>query len=840
MKHSVLSFMSFALVLLLLLSSFAVFPATAEDAEYTEEFLGNNDVPAATHLDPVNPNASREAKNLLAYLQTLGDTNRMVVGTFDISNTNKVYNDVKEQFDVECALYSARYAVSVEDNFKYEGNTYQTLDFYDVDMVNDLLVEHYNNGNILLVHSDTVLEEEAFEYIFETGMAADRAEADQMGFVSHFDATNPDRDMTLYQMVCTYNDNVIDALRRLEAKGVKAYMFRPWVEFNRFTFHGINQEQREVSRRVWQQTSDLFKQSGLEGFLLSWSGCVRWYENYYHYPGNEYCDIIAPTMYGKSSTEPGMGGWLDATRHVNHDWAVKTGKVLGFSEISCRQAEWSLAGYDGRQSWYQTLKSVINNYPETAFVNCWADGMYSLANTTDGQPANGNDDGYIFLHSPFSITLEDIPDYRTVQFDKPGVVQLYTEKNYGGNDRDTLTNNWIGLEEKTYTYDDLKALGLDPKDIASFHINSGLGVTFYATEDATGAGWSYLQGAADISKDACFGKIRSLKVIRPKLLSQDKNGIYGSDNDEEAWKANDGAGSRWKATVDEKGRGWLVLDLESPCVVGRWEVLHAGSAEEVDIYNTVDYCLQVSLNGKTWTTVDAVTGNTANRTNRTLTTSVEGQYFRLLITDPNRVTSGVDVGCITIADWKLYGLETGKAPQTADWDALLNPDYVDAPAEDIKTEEDPSDEEDSIPDEDAPDEDEKDDVDGDRDEERGEEDTLDDEVVSDDAGDETVSDDGDGAVDEESTSDDYATQEETFDDEDLSDEEVSEEDAPAADDETEDTPSKKKKVYLTTVVDWTWVIVLIAAAVVLVGGGILWIILAKRRRAAKAASEETA
>ena len=54
-------------------------------------------------------------------------------------------------------------------------------------------------------------------------------------------------------------------------------------------------------------------------------------------------------------------------------------------------------------------------------------------------------------------------------------------------------------------------------------------------------------------------------------------------------------------------------------------------AERVHQYNTANFRLDVSLDGNTWTTVDTVTGNTLNVTNRVMM-PVKARYVRLYIT----------------------------------------------------------------------------------------------------------------------------------------------------------------------------------------------------------------
>ena len=62
-------------------------------------------------LAPINPYASREAKNLYAFLASLTDSQTFLTGQFDIQNTDDIWRRTVEQLGVEPALYSCRYTV---------------------------------------------------------------------------------------------------------------------------------------------------------------------------------------------------------------------------------------------------------------------------------------------------------------------------------------------------------------------------------------------------------------------------------------------------------------------------------------------------------------------------------------------------------------------------------------------------------------------------------------------------------------------------------------------------------------------------------------------------------
>lgn len=604
-------------------------------------------------LTPTNPHASASAKNLLAYLGTLSGTNRFVTGTFDISNDNEVYNLLQEQFGVEPGLYSCRYFVSPSEGYSYNGESLGFLEFYRTEETNRLLAEHYRNGNILLIHADKP-EDYLADYAVREGI-----DENSRNLVRHLDATNPEKDERLYGLWYDYVGQLIEQLRALEALGVSDYLLRLFVEMNSRPFWGTDEEGWEAFRRVFQQTSDRLKNSGLTGYLLTFAPATDETDNRHFYPGNAYVDLLAPTLYAYI----GSKGTLEAKQFADYDWFLQTGKPIGLSETSCRTGIVEKMYAEGRNSWYNTLISMVSYWPAITFVNCWGNNAYSLVNETNGSPQQGNDDGYWYLTSAYSITRDQLPAYRTGTIRAPGVVQVYDQKDFGGNTQDTFISNYVGLEQRVYSRAQLQVSGIDPGSIASFHVRTGYGLRLYEGDNATGVCHTFLSSEANVT--ALQGRIRSAEVFVPAAVSHEKP-IYASDNDEEAWKANDGEYSRWTGHTVADGTGWLMLDLERPCTVHRWKVLHASGAGLLENYDTVAYALQYSTDGNTWVTVDSVTDNSRSVTDRFLPKPIVARYFRLYITDANRITSGADRDLMTVAEWVLYGLEseTAAAPST--------------------------------------------------------------------------------------------------------------------------------------------------------------------------------
>lgn len=775
MKRFITSFVTMALLLSLMLCAL---PLTAS-ADLTQEAIEG--VVADHLLEPVNPNASQEAKNLLAYLSSLTDSDQFIVGQFDISTSDLTWDNITQQFGVSPGLYSNRYVLKADVN--------TGVSFSNVDEANSLLEEHYNQGAVLLVHADGF---EMEDYLLAVATDSSKYLNENWNMVVELDETNPDRDMGIYNGWVDYCEVYIEALRDLESRGVNAYMMRPFVEFNYRTFYGNNDEVYPSFVRVFQQFVDRWKNSGLQGWLMTYSPGGQ-NNTYSRYPGNDYLDVLGVTCY----CEDYMVGSPPLDFYIDYDWFRLTGKPMGFTELSCRSG----GGLAPRSSWFNTLQSVINQWPRISWVNCWGDSSFSLQDYgEDGLLTKGQDDGKAFMCSPFAITLDQVQNYQEGESVIPGIVQLFESKD--------LTGKYIGLEEKLYTEAELKALGFSVDKLGSIHVNRGFGVQFYTGDNGDGDYWGYANSIKNASGIGGGQPIRSIRVIRQRNVSLSEDAMaYASVNDDTAEKAIDGAGSRW---TGDGTPAWLMIDLGKAYTINRYTVRHAGASGETANYNTRDFQFQYSMDEENWITLDTVTGNTANITDRSVT-PFTAQYVRLYITAANSV-SGQESTVNTIAEFELYGVDAGKAYVATESDSTPDSDKeTDADTEtDTDTETD-ADTETEV------------DTDTDTDTE-----TTETEVDAETGVDtETVSDVDVDYTDDQG--DDYFDDDSQPADEDDSDEPLPEDEDES--DEKEEGGRRKVVRVIRSVGLPTWAIVLIVVGGVLViGGGITAVILVRRKK----------
>ena len=238
MKKICMYLLAFSLILSVCLSALTVsaekfdWQSGIVPENWEDSFVDEQAEVTATHiLDPVNPNASPECRSLYAYLCQLRDTQTFLTGQFDLNGDARAYNWIVDDYGIEPALYSTSYDMQVVEpvwDSEQEGKLLNTpISFSDVDEANAMLKQHYDNGNVLLIHSDRAYRDIVIDLLIEKGVYPD-----VMGMIKEFDMTNPDRDMQAYTLWREHLRQRNAALKKLEDSGVKAYMFRELVEFN--------------------------------------------------------------------------------------------------------------------------------------------------------------------------------------------------------------------------------------------------------------------------------------------------------------------------------------------------------------------------------------------------------------------------------------------------------------------------------------------------------------------------------------------------------------------------------------------------------------------------------
>ena len=657
MKQCMKSFAVFALCLCLLTGGFAVLAErwAFEDGKLPDgwsQVLDESEVTATNILDPVNPNASQEAKNLYAYLCTLANADEFLTGQFDIANANRSYETVTRDFGFEPALYSARYVTNVGQGSNYSitrSDEKDELGLYkisypddlmcctpdSVEKVNTLMKMHYDNGNVLLIHSDSANRDVCAKAAMLRGKYDSKDDV-----IMELDITNPDRDLPVYALWYRYQTDLMTQLKKMEDLGVKAYLWRPWIEFNLSGFNGATDEGKAAFVRVFQQTVQRMIDFGLTGFLVTYSPAGASNNTIQRDPGNDYIDSYAMTVYSESNDL----GRIAGQKLHNYRWYAKTGKPIGFSEFSCRTGAWREVDKQPRASSFDLLADTATVYPNLTWINFWGDGSYSLQNS-DESMANGNDDGRMFMDSPYTLSLEEIPDYRNTKFIAPGVAQVRLQGEGAG--------VYHGLEEKEYSSSELKAMGIDPTKVETVRANTDYGITFFSEDHCSGTAYGFVGSTKNLAPST-VAKFRSCRIEPVQNLALEKD-IWGNDNDEESYKANDGLLSLWEGRLGADGTAWLYVDMGERCTISKYSVRNAGVTQRADMYNTRSFRVQYSNDAENWTTVSEVKDNSLSVVTRNIQ-PVTARYFRLLITEPNRSTIAADLDVAMISEFELYGV----------------------------------------------------------------------------------------------------------------------------------------------------------------------------------------
>ncbi|AWS40658.1 discoidin domain-containing protein [Streptosporangium sp. 'caverna'] len=124
----------------------------------------------------------------------------------------------------------------------------------------------------------------------------------------------------------------------------------------------------------------------------------------------------------------------------------------------------------------------------------------------------------------------------------------------------------------------------------------------------------------------------------------------------------------YEGWVSEVGKPQSIrLDLGSAKTIARYVVRHDGAARSGETANnTKNFVLETSVNGTTWATADTVVNNTANVTDKTIT-SVSARYVRLSISEPTQGTTSDSQQNprARIGQLELYGPGSSGPPPTS-------------------------------------------------------------------------------------------------------------------------------------------------------------------------------
>ena len=96
------------------------------------------------------------------------------------------------------------------------------------------------------------------------------------------------------------------------------------------------------------------------------------------------------------------------------------------------------------------------------------------------------------------------------------------------------------------------------------------------------------------------------------------------------------------------GQGWVQLDFKEKYQISRYVIRHAEAGGAAPELNNRNFNIEISPDGRTWTTVGTHIDNTLPVTDATITPMM-ARYLRV------RVTKGGSDGRVRIGDIEVYG-----------------------------------------------------------------------------------------------------------------------------------------------------------------------------------------
>lgn len=207
-------------------------------------------------------------------------------------------------------------------------------------------------------------------------------------------------------------------------------------------------------------------------------------------------------------------------------------------------------------------------------------------------------------------------------------VRLYTGNSYSGSS--------LALMAGRYTEQQLKNKGFDVGRVASIAAGTGAyryNTTFYSGPDCTGKSVAVYSSSKALSLDFVPRSVVISRSLPDDLLTGSRVTVSSG----EATKAalTDGTNAMWISSGS--GNQTVLFDLQKTYWLDRIVLYHAACDKNFyGYYNTSDFSVSVSADGKTYTAVENVKSNKAAKNDYTFE-ALPGRYIRIVITRGNRM-----------------------------------------------------------------------------------------------------------------------------------------------------------------------------------------------------------
>ncbi len=245
---------------------------------------------------------------------------------------------------------------------------------------------------------------------------------------------------------------------------------------------------------------------------------------------------------------------------------------------------------DNDKSYLDTLTSYVDQYELN--ITPWAWGAWPYLNQ---EPSN---------------KLSAFGTYMMKYFEKSNetkAITLYTKPDYNG---ESYT-----LEAGSYTADTLKDKGFDISKLGSVAAKADYyqyTITLFSKNDYSGKSFTFVPNAANVSESVCGFAPKSIKIERtvPENIIPNNAKVYapGSVEGQKAENIIDGKTTTFWKNTDENPNE-VVISLDGLYALNRITIAHASEASMMSVFNASDYTISLSTDGKTFTRVVDVTGN---------------------------------------------------------------------------------------------------------------------------------------------------------------------------------------------------------------------------------------
>lgn len=457
----------------------------AEVRAYGAAVAENSEGPVLNNMAPVNPHSSKKTKDFYQYLDRIGKSDNMLLGAQ--VNSYKTYDSngyvTSEQQLTKLDLLNAdnNYYNYIEKNYGVS----PAIVSFQHETIDDISIykKYYDEGAIPLISLSNLSSFTADYPAFENDIY-------QISAIRFLDKTYTPVNETEQEIYDDMQSGFAekleiwgDFLEELEAGGVETYMVRFFIEMNIKSFFGDSYlNGTQYFKNVWQQMVDYFvNERDLQGILFVFAPSA--FNTQYsvpainYYPGNDYVDIIAPTVYSNNSD-----GYLGAIDNYNQFLA--TGKPFALSEIGPVRTYTVSTPVD----MMNMLDSLQNVYANACFASLWYGNNFSIAHHINGSQ---------FINDDYFISIENMDIHQLGYTGITPNIRIYGAADFAGTS--------IGAVNGVFNASQFGGI-----NALSLKVNEGYKVSVYSGENAAGEKWEFGRDVADLSKTG--SNIGSIKV----------------------------------------------------------------------------------------------------------------------------------------------------------------------------------------------------------------------------------------------------------------------------------------------------------------------------------------